>query len=36
MALGSLGEIIVGLRTAVTQFTPVSFFARSSYKKASS
>lgn len=25
MAIGSLGEIIVGLRGAVTQFTPVSF-----------
>lgn len=25
MAIGSLGEIIVGLRKAVTQFTPVSF-----------
>ncbi len=25
MAVGSLGEIIVGLKGGVTQFTPVSF-----------
>lgn len=32
MAIGSLGEIIVGLRGAVTQFTPVRFsFARMLY-----